>query len=260
MSAVYDELGDKRFWGGVVGFFRLYTASWIVPLARRGMVVPVERDDLPPYLPEFDSAPNMAVADAYCARVRARGARLRLVKILFRVGRQRVCTALCFGVAQGLLSTVGRPLILVWAIRTAAHGPRYSTAYKVLVAAVFGLVVFLEGLSQMLMSLNTQLFSLKNLQVASTLVARRASTLKAAGAALAAPDDGAPRAPTRGGGGGKTGGPSEANLVGNDLVSIVEMSRFLVFAPASVVAIIGGCVMLFTRLGTVPGHSLEFSV
>ncbi|KAH8099045.1 ATPase [Aureococcus anophagefferens] len=99
----------------------------------------------------------------------------------------------------------------------------------------------------MLMSLNTQLFSLRSLQVASTLVARRAATLKAAGAALVAPDERAPNAKR-----GAKGGSSEANLVGSDLVSIVEMCRFLVFMPASLVAIVGGCVMLFTRLGFVP--------
>ncbi|KAH8049012.1 ATPase [Aureococcus anophagefferens] len=161
MAATYDEAGDRQFWGGCRGYFRLYGASWIPPLARRGMATPVERDDLPPYLPEFDSAP--------------------------------------------------------------------------------------EGLSQMLMSLNTQLFSLRSLQVASTLVARRAATLKAAGAALVAPDERAPNAKR-----GAKGGSSEANLVGSDLVSIVEMCRFLVFMPASLVAIVGGCVMLFTRLGFVP--------
>ena len=64
MAATYDEAGDRQFWGGCRGFFRLYGASWIPPLARRGMATPVERDDLPPYLPEFDSAPSMAAADA----------------------------------------------------------------------------------------------------------------------------------------------------------------------------------------------------
>ena len=247
MAATYDEAGDRQFWGGCRGFFRLYGASWIPPLARRGMATPVERDDLPPYLPEFDSAPSMAAADAYLGAKRSTGARVRLALLLFDVGRRRVCTALFFGLCQGLLSTVGRPFILVWAIRTAARGPRYSNEYKVLVACVFGFVVFSEGLSQMLMSLNTQLFSLRSLQVASTLVARRAATLKAAGAALVAPDERAPNAKR-----GAKGGSSEANLVGSDLVSIVEMCRFLVFMPASLVAIVGGCVMLFTRLGFVP--------
>ena len=247
MAATYDEAGDRQFWGGCRGFFRLYGASWIPPLARRGMATPVERDDLPPYLPEFDSAPSMAAADAYLGAKRSAGARVRLALLLFAVGRRRVCTALFFGLCQGLLSTVGRPFILVWAIRTAARGPRYSNEYKVLVACVFGFVVFSEGLSQMLMSLNTQLFSLRSLQVASTLVARRAATLKAAGAALVAPDERAPNAKR-----GAKGGSSEANLVGSDLVSIVEMCRFLVFMPASLVAIVGGCVMLFTRLGFVP--------
>ena len=94
MAATYAEAGDRQFWGGCRGLFRLYGASWIPPLARRGMATPVERDDLPPYLPEFDSAPSMAAADAYLGAKRSAGARVRLALLLFAVGRRRVCTAL----------------------------------------------------------------------------------------------------------------------------------------------------------------------
>ncbi|KAH8071560.1 ATPase [Aureococcus anophagefferens] len=174
MAATYDEAGDRQFWGGCRGVFRLYGASWIPPLARRGMATPVERDDLPPYLPEFDSAPSMA-APLIWAPAPA-GAR-----------PPRCCSSTSAGAASARRSSSG------------------------------------------------------SARVASTLVAARGDAQGAAGRA-GGPDG---RTLKRGAKGG-----SEANLVGSDLVSIVEMC-FLVFMPASLVAIVGGCAMLFTRLGFV---------
>ena len=223
-------------WGRAVSVDRCGYVAWSFLLFMGGVLRlgwrgerEIAREDLPGLSErlKFESA-GEDTRRAWAAELRARPDRPSLTRALFWANPRFVVWGALFSFLQGLISSVGRPLV----VRTLVRGVQLSTmtpSYAVELICVFGVVSFFEGYFAVLgREVLAESFSTRFMQGTSALLADKVRRVEFQR---------------------ESPGPSETSLLSNDMARANEYLRAASSLPMGLASVAGGVVVLAVTVG-----------
>jgi ABC-type multidrug transport system fused ATPase/permease subunit len=130
------------------GFLNLLLMLWMYPIVWKGWWKPLKSHDIPCVRPELSAKTSEKAErlwDIELSTARATGKKPSLEKVLMKVYEKEIYLGYVVASIQGLLTTVGRPLVLAHIINV-TQDPDATIAQMAVPVAVVAVMLLLEGL------------------------------------------------------------------------------------------------------------------
>jgi hypothetical protein len=129
-----------------IALLNFATIAWAMPLVREGFKSPLKADRVPTRPKKRRAHALVARAEELWAEEVARKKnKASLMRVMFKLQRGTLVTGVLVSIAQGLLFSVARPLLLRLLILTVSDFENTAIEESVGIAILFSFVVLLDG-------------------------------------------------------------------------------------------------------------------